>query len=533
MKKNYISALVKGGWICGCIACMISCGPVHRFTRIKNVPREYMRNYSVEGVKVPRSQTLFRHTPWIVFAREAGTTYLSPSGKNEMQAVEYMDAFLVIKRKGDWLRLIRYDPAILKNGRLKEWKQAKYCGWINQNDLLLTRSGFTDVVTGFKNKQVVMLTDTLAFADPDAYFANDSVKLFKNPDLTQEAGKIPFYGIVYPYQTVADKGCVLVANKPQLDADSIGQTAIGWMDGRLLTAPEQQLHIDIASLPDSTLVFKDRERKDTLHLSSDEMRQKLQFADNQPTIRYSPVLSYRHNDTAFCFRTHVPMPVIDKRESYVLNVNGHPIYYGTFKHKIEEDLRKINLMFVLEGKESTIQRFPAVVNAIQGLQSQLANDESFSFKFGAVLTFNEPDNREDPICKLTPDYMELLDFLSAKARNADHHARAHRFGRGHVVVVAAGRDAHGLSHVAVAPAFVCGEGRNGADHQRAQQHHQRCEFLHRFHGNFTSFFRQPFRCGILSSFLPWAFSRAFRSIRRRTSTPASLKHTPGSARAAA
>ena len=397
---------------------MISRGPVHRFTRIKNVPREYMRNYSVEGVKVPRSQTLFRHTPWIVFAREAGTTYLSPSGKNEMQAVEYMDAFLVIKRKGDWLRLIRYDPAILKNGRLKEWKQAKYCGWINQNDLLLTRSGFTDVVTGFKNKQVVMLTDTLAFADPDAYFANDSVKLFKNPDLTQEAGKIPFYGIVYPYQTAADKGCVLVANKPQLDADSIGQTAIGWMDGRLLTAPEQQLHIDIASLPDSTLVFKDRERKDTLHLSSDEMRQKLQFADNQPTIRYSPVLSYRHNDTAFCFRTHVPMPVIDKRESYVLNVNGHPIYYGTFKHKIEEDLRKINLMFVLEGKESTIQRFPAVVNAIQGLQSQLANDESFSFKFGAVLTFNEPDNREDPICKLTPDYMELLDFLSAKARNA-------------------------------------------------------------------------------------------------------------------
>ena len=118
MKKNYISALVKGGWICGCIACMISCGPVHRFTRIKNVPREYMRNYSVEGVKVPRSQTLFRHTPWIVFAREAGTTYLSPSGKNEMQAVEYMDAFLVIKRKGDWLRLDQPERPVADPERL-------------------------------------------------------------------------------------------------------------------------------------------------------------------------------------------------------------------------------------------------------------------------------------------------------------------------------------------------------------------------------------------------------------------------------
>ena len=99
------------------------------FTRIKNDPREYMRNYSIEGGKAPRSQTLPKHTPWIVFANEAGTTYLSPSGKNEMQSVKYMDAFLVIKRKGDWLRLIRYDPTILKNGKLKEWKQAKYCGW--------------------------------------------------------------------------------------------------------------------------------------------------------------------------------------------------------------------------------------------------------------------------------------------------------------------------------------------------------------------------------------------------------------------
>ena len=205
--------------------------------------------------------------------------------------------------------------------------------WINQNDLLLTRSGFTDVVTGFKNKQVVMLTDTLAFADPDTYFSNDSVKLFKKFRPDARSGQNPILRYRVSLSNSCGKGCILVANKPQLDADSIGQTAIGWMDGRLLTAPEQQLHIDIASLPDSTLVFKDRERKDTLHLSSDEMRQKLQFADNQPAIRYSPVLSYRHNDTAFCFRTHVPMPVIDKRKSYVLNVNGHPIYYGTFKHK--------------------------------------------------------------------------------------------------------------------------------------------------------------------------------------------------------
>lgn len=414
-KKDYLSTLLKGGWIFGCIACLAACGPVHRFTRVKNVPREHVRNYSVEGVKAPRSLSLLKHTPWIVFANEAGTTSLSPSGKNEMQQVEYMDAFLVIKRKGDWLKLIQYNPAILKNGKLKAWKQAKYCGWMNRNDLLLTRSGVTDVMTGFKNKQAVMLCDTIALTNPGSYFATDSVKLFKDTDLTQEVGKIPFYSVVYPYQTSADKGCTLVANTPQLDADSIGQASIGWIDNRLLATLGQQLHVDVASLPDHVLRFKDREGRDTLQRNLSD----LSFADTPLTVRYSPVLSYRRNDTAFCFRTDIPLPVIDKRESYVLNVNGHPIYYGTFKNKIEKELQRINLLFVLEGKEHTIRRFPSVVNAIQGLQSQLVNDESFSFRFGAVLTFNEPGNQEDPICKLTPDYMELLDFLSGKARNAE------------------------------------------------------------------------------------------------------------------
>lgn len=225
MKKNCLSILLKRGWICGSIICLAACGPVHRFTRVKNVPREYVRNYSVEGVKVPRSLSLFKHDPWIVFANEPGTTYLSPSGKNEMRPVNYMDAFLVIKRKGDWLQLIQYDPAILKNGRLKEWKQARYCGWINRDNLLLTRSGVTDIATGFKNKQVVMPADSAALAEPETYFVDDSVKLFKDTDLTQEVGRIPFYGIVYPYQASSDKGCVLVADRPKLDADSIGGDA--------------------------------------------------------------------------------------------------------------------------------------------------------------------------------------------------------------------------------------------------------------------------------------------------------------------
>lgn len=419
MKNNKLLNSFKGFCILGCVIGLFACGPVYRFTQVKNVPREYIRNYNVEGVKAPRNSSWFKRNPWIVFAQEAGTTYMSPSGKNEMQKVEYMDAFLVIKQKGDWLRLVKYDPAILKNGRLKEWKQAKYAGWINKNDLLLTRSSVTDLLTGFKNKQVVMLTDTIALREPEKYFANDSVKLFRNTDLTQEATKVPFYGIVYPYKQSADKRRTLVTVKPMLNPDSVGQTAIGWIDNTLLTEAGQQLHVDITSLPDSALTFVDRFKQDTLTFTGANIRQSRQFAQKQPAIRYNPVLTYRRNDTALCFKTHLPMPIIDKRDSYVLNVNGNPIYYSYFRDKIGKDLQKINLVFVLEGKEETIKKFPAVVNAIQGLQPQLSSDEMFSFRYGAVLTFNEPDSPEDPICKLTADYMEMLDFLSNKAQNAD------------------------------------------------------------------------------------------------------------------
>lgn len=418
MKEN-LSTLFKYFSLIGCAACLLACGPVHRFTRVKRVPGEYSANYCAGGIKASREFSWFKMEPWIVFADHAGLSYMSPTGKNELYETSYMDAFLVIKKKGDWLRLIKYDPAILKNGRLKDWKKAKYYGWINQNDLLLTQSSVTDLSTGFKNKQVVMLSDTTPLAYPEKYFSNDSVLLFKDRNLTQEAGKIPFYGIVYPYKKPTGKNCTLVMNKWKLDADSVSQSNIGWIDNDLLSPLGQQLHVDLASLPDSALWFKDRTQSDTLTFTKQNKEQSLRFAEQQKAIRYSPVLSYRHTDGELRFKTHVPMPVIDKKDSYVLNVNGNPIYYNQFKEKIEKDLKKINLVFVLEGKGETIKKFPSVVNVIQGLQPQLANDDRFSFRFGTVLSFNDPENKSDPICKLTPDYMEMLDFLSEKSRHAD------------------------------------------------------------------------------------------------------------------
>lgn len=55
MKRNRLSSLFHAGCLCGCfIVLMAACGSVNRFTRVKKVPREYVNNYCIEGLKAPR-----------------------------------------------------------------------------------------------------------------------------------------------------------------------------------------------------------------------------------------------------------------------------------------------------------------------------------------------------------------------------------------------------------------------------------------------------------------------------------------------
>lgn len=415
MRKNKLIIYVSVG--VACVLTLLSCGPVHRFTTVKKVPRQYELNYCAGEIKAPLTSSWFRGNPWIVFSDKPGNmTYQSPTGKNEMKQVQYMDAFLVIKRKDDWLKVIKYDPAILHNGKLKEWKKAKYYGWIHKNDLLLTRSSITDIGTGFKNKMVTLLSDTIALKDPSRFFANDSVWLFKSPDLTQKQTKIPLYSLVFPLKRTKEGNSVLIGRKGQVSPDSIQSDVLGWIDKSLLSDAGQQLHIDVTTLPDKCLNFKDR-GNDTLPISNKALEESFRFSANNKALAFSPILSYAQKDTNICIRTQMPMSMIDKSSSYVLNVNGSPIYYERFK-EIEKSLGKVNVVFVMEGKEEVIQRFPSLVNVVQSLQPVLMNDEMFSLRFGAVLTFNEKNNPVDPVCPLTADYMNLLDFMSQKSKNA-------------------------------------------------------------------------------------------------------------------
>lgn len=67
--------------LCTGMAIVTSCAPVNRFTRIKQVPREYTMNYCGGEIKAPSSLQL-KNNPWIVFSDQSGNmSYQSATGK--------------------------------------------------------------------------------------------------------------------------------------------------------------------------------------------------------------------------------------------------------------------------------------------------------------------------------------------------------------------------------------------------------------------------------------------------------------------
>ena len=93
------------------IVVLSACAPVHRFTQLRKLPREYSENYSIEGIKAPRSAA--HRKPWIVYSdRVENAAYVNPGGRVKSAEVGLLDTFLVIKTKGELYDFLRKKDAI-------------------------------------------------------------------------------------------------------------------------------------------------------------------------------------------------------------------------------------------------------------------------------------------------------------------------------------------------------------------------------------------------------------------------------------
>ena len=400
------------------VSLFFSCKPINYFTRLKKTPGEYTFNYCDDNIKAPKSE--YNKQIWIVFSdRENNPSYVNPGGKVKFKEFGFMDPFVVLKRKGEYLKLVKYDPEVVEslyNRKLKNRKKAEYCGWIHQSKLLLTRQTVTDVSSGYKDKQITVIKNSTPLADPKEFFVQDSIKAYFNEDLFGANGVVPFYSIVYTLKSSHDKTKSLIAKKTIISPDSSKSEVLGWVSSSLVRDIGQRLHVDIKTIPDSTLFFKDKQHKDTLPVSAWDLSENQIFNNKSFAARYNPVSYYDQKKTdTVSFRTGMIIPILDNKNNYVFNVNGNKIYYDQFK-KIEDNSRKMNVIFVLEGHSRVLKSYSEITNIFQNLQPLFDNsNDSYKYQFGAILTSQGITSGSYPKIKtigLTNDYPQLIDSLT-------------------------------------------------------------------------------------------------------------------------
>lgn len=401
----------------GILLCISSCGPVNRFTRVKKIPREYSLNYCGEDIKAPKTD--LNKEPWIVFSdREKNQSFNQPGGKVKAKDVDYLDAFLVIGNKGEYLKLIKYTPDILKNGKL-EYKKAEYYGWIHQSKLLLNQQSVTDIASGKKNKVLAMFSDTISINEPEKFFITDSIKLHKDLEFKSQAGTISPYSIIYQLKQSEDRAMALIAKKPYIKPEEVKDDVLGWIDNSLIKDVGTGLHVNLSMIPDSSKQFLIK-KSDEISVTEDMVDASKILAQQYKTIRYSPVSSYSIKDTLVAFKTRMVQPVFDYSNNYIFNVNGNPISHKKFR-TISRGLNKINISFVFDGGQQTISQFPQIVNAMQNLQPLFEQaDDYYTYQFNCVMTFDETGKLLRPHnTAFTPDYADIVNFLSEKANQKD------------------------------------------------------------------------------------------------------------------
>lgn len=357
-----------------------ACAPVHRFTQLRKLPREYSANYSIEGIKAPKSAA--HQKPWVVYSdRTENAAYVNPGGKVKATEVGLLDTFLVIRSKGEYLRLIKYNPANIKHNRMTQHKKAEYVGWMHRSRLILSPSSITDIQSGLHDKLLTAIGDTAAIMQPDTYFTTaDSLKVYGEPELQKQTGTVGIHAILYALKHSEDRRSVLVSKTPALSPDKIGEQVVGWVPAVMLWEIGRQVFSGTPLSGASKL---------------------------QKTLKYAPMVRPYQTDSACSFVSGRFEPVIDKRGNQVFNINGKGISY-TRGNQIKQELKRINVLFAMEQSPRLPEQYPMLLNVIQNLGPFFASSgESFVYQFGAAVA----TLRGMETIPLTGDYEMLTDRL--------------------------------------------------------------------------------------------------------------------------
>lgn len=426
MKNLCIFISILFGW-------QVAAAQVPFWSSIKKMPS----NYDHPSFSMDVSKTKKGKIPWVVFSdSDNNPTYTSAAGVTKLKEMQFMQPFYVIGEKGDFLELIKFDPSVYfkKFGRykVKNRLSAVYYGWVPKSRLLLWRKAMEDPRTHFPLKAIVMFNDTKALYHPTKYFFEDSLKISSSSSMSNPKVKdVTQFSIVYIYKTSDDGSRSLIGRTSQLTQDNYKKAVIGWVPSA--TVQKWGTHLFITPINDgdvhpakstATLFFHRDANGIATNSGIDEGKWKKDTRDyDEPTLRGFPVLNSsfigpRKNEV---ISTGIPVNVFDNDAKSVVNLNGQSVSYKQYL-QWRESMKKVNMIFVVDGSAKMSAYLPPLINVFQHLQPYFDSaSSSGNYSFGAVVyrdAYNCNATSQLSVSKLTPGYTSTLNFLAKKAGEA-------------------------------------------------------------------------------------------------------------------
>ena len=431
--KNIISLFAL---LLACAAVQ-SCGPVNFLTHAKRLPRRYTENYNYPNVKAVRSEANLR--AWVVYSdRQGSKTTRRPGGTLEHTELKFMEPLLVIGKRGDYYKLIRYNPAVLKNQRLTNRKEVEYVGWLHKERLLLFDNSITEIRNGVKLKNLTTVQDSRSVLEADKYFRSDSIILYSQPKLTEATGTLMgLNNIAYVLKYAEKDTRALVSYRPEITPAMADSLVVGWVDASLVAPFGQRLTVERAPSILNEFYRQCDMCRDSIccdSLCRDSLCQEPLCCDSlrpavSPARSFHPVLFADHRDSLLVFRTLDADPVIDRSDNRIFNVDGEPISWSESK-VIESNLKNINVIFAFELTENVIDQMPTLSNTVQNASQVFeASPREMNYRFAAVLG--------DSVVPFGRDYLSFSDRIIETAKGIEPSAVYHaNRALGHAVELA-------------------------------------------------------------------------------------------------
>ncbi len=381
-------------------------------------PNEYNRPSGEISLKNEAT----RGNDWVVYAdRDNVQTYTKPDGKENFKIINFLEPFFVIEEKGDFVRLVKYDVTIFRSDNKSARKilnTAVLMGWAEKRKLLLWKHALV-TPQGFTIKALSIINDKNALMNPGKFIRNGNiVKIYNSPDLHDlNENEILMFQFLFIYKTSDDNNNYLIGKSFQTSTSSIKGEILGWAPKSIVQKWEARLCLE----PNWDILAANERRatgvKATLWRNDVEVLSVMKgnkteglWQDDPYEVRAEPEWKRFPVLTVFphqIIETGLITKIFDKEGNQSIQTADQLATEKKY-NALRENMRKINVVFVMDGGSTMNGFYDPILNSIQKTIDLVVERKNNTYQWGGVIY---RDHVEES-CPMGPRNVEKIDLSS-------------------------------------------------------------------------------------------------------------------------